>query len=149
MFCSQCGTHVNDGEHFCSNCGTALQEVGAVVQQLPALAPAPGATGKKGSARPKDPYKEQIRLLRLQIRQLKLDLKQINTSMSQARAQYNQTSAFMPWPLRRGMKIFEDINLLEAQPRKEQLQQQIMQLERQLLVLEQQQLAWKQQQGLS
>ncbi len=154
MFCGQCGTHINDGEHFCSNCGAALQEPGALVSQAPRPVgggprrAAGSGTGRR-NPRPVDPYKEQIQQLRLQIRQLKLDLRQINNNMGRTRSRYNQGAAFMPWPIREGAKIFEDINLMGSQPQKEQLQQQVMQLERQLLALQQQQAQWKQQQELS
>jgi predicted amidophosphoribosyltransferase len=151
MFCSACGSHVEDGEHFCSNCGASLQAVGGVLRQAPAPVAAPERPrGKsKGSVRPKNPYREQIQQLRLQIRQLKLNLKQINTSMSQTRAHYNETAAFLPWPIREGAKMFEDINLLNTQPQKEQLQQQILVLEQQLLSLQQAEMEWKRQQGLT
>jgi hypothetical protein len=43
--------------------------------------------------------------------------------MNQARAHYTWIAAFIPRPLRKGMKIFEDINLLESQPCQEQLMQ--------------------------
>ena len=149
MFCGQCGTHINDGEHFCSNCGAPLQAPGAVVQQAP-QAPAISRTRSgRGGARPKDPYKDQIQQLRLQIRQLKLDLRQINNKMGRTRARYNETRAFLPWPIKEGAKLFEDVNLLGSQPHKEQLQQQIIQLQQQLLGLEQQQAEWKRQQQLT
>lgn len=150
MFCSACGSHVEDGEHFCSNCGASLQAPRGVLQQAPGSVAAPGRArgGGKGNGRPKNPYREQIQQLRLQIRQLKLDLKQINTSMGKTRAHYNQTAAFLPWPIREGVKMFEDVNLMSSQPQKEQLQQQIMVLERQLLSLQQAEMEWKRQQGL-
>jgi flagellar biosynthesis chaperone FliJ len=147
MFCGQCGVHINDGEHFCSSCGAALQGPGAVVQQAPQSATRSRSGSSRSDSRPKDPYKDQIQQLRLQIRQLKLDLKQVNNKMGRARARYSETRAFLPWPLERGVKLFEDVNLLGSQPRKEQLQQQVVQLERQLLELQQQQAQWKQQQG--
>ena len=149
MFCGQCGTHINDGEHFCSNCGAPLQVPGAVVQQP--LRPASGsrAGSGRGHPKPKDPYKDQIQQLRLQIRQLKLDLRDVNNKMGRTRARYNETRAFLPWPIKEGAKLFEDVNLLGSQPHKEQLQQQLMQLQRQLLELEQQQAQWKSQQQLS
>ncbi|HEY3992802.1 MAG TPA: zinc ribbon domain-containing protein [Ktedonobacteraceae bacterium] len=149
MFCEQCGSHINDGEHFCSNCGTPLQAPGAVVQQAPK--PAAGSRSRSGRGNPKakDPYKDQIQQLRLQIRQLKLDLKQVNNQMGSTRARYNETRAFLPWPIEKGVKLFEDVNLLGSQPHKEQLQQQILLLQRQLLDLEQQQAQWKSQQLLS
>lgn len=151
MFCSACGSHIEDGEHFCSNCGAPLQAVGGVIQQVPGVVVQPDQRERKskGSARPKNPYREQIQQLRLQIRQLKLELKQINTGMGQSRAHYNQTAAFLPWPIREGAKMFEDINLLNKQPQKEQLQQQILVLEQQLLSLQQAEMEWKRQQGLT
>ena len=149
MFCGQCGAHLNDGEHFCSSCGAPLQVPGAVVQQAPGVATRSRSGSGRSTSKPKDPYKEQIQQLRLQIRQLKLDLRQVNNKMGRTRARYNETRAFMPWAIKEGAKLFEDVNLLGSQPHKEQLQQQIMLLQRQLLDLEQQQAQWKSQQQLS
>ncbi len=147
MFCSQCGSHVEDGVHFCQQCGAPLQTSGGVVQQ-PAN---PGAYGSpkapRRSNKPQDPYQAQITQLKLQLRQLKLNLKQITTRMSSTRARYNETAAFAPRGLlRRGYKMFEDINLLGPQQQQQQLQQQIMQLEQELLSLQEQQAQWKAQQ---
>jgi hypothetical protein len=66
--------------------------------------------------------------------------------MGRTRARYNETRAFLPWPIKEGAKLFEDVRLLGSQPQKEQLQQQIAQLQQQLLNLEQQQAQWKSQQ---
>lgn len=122
-----------------------MQRPAPAMQSAPV---APRRAANRRNARPKNPYREQIQQLRLQIRQLKLDLRQINNNMSQTRAGYNQNAAFMPWPIREGAKIYEDIKLKGSQPQKVQLQQQIQQLEQQLLGLEQQQLVWKREQGL-
>ncbi len=156
MFCSNCGTHIKDGDHFCNNCGASLQAPGGIVQQpyipmspaapsppMPAMPAAPRTSRRSSSNKPQDPYKDQIQQLKLQIRQLKLDLKQITTRMSSTRAGYYETNAFLPWGLRRGEKIIEDLMLLGPQQQKQQLQQQIMQLERQLLALQQAQAQWK------
>ena len=150
MFCSACGSHIEDGEHFCSNCGAALQAPGGIRRQTPGSVVVPERAGGRGrgNGRLKNPYREQIQQLRLQIRQLKLDLRQLNNNMGQTRARYNQTAAFLPWPIREGAKMFEDVNLMGSQPQKEQLQQQIMVLERQLLSLQQAEMEWKRQQGL-
>lgn len=142
MFCSQCGAHINDGEHFCSNCGAPLQSPGAVQQQTPGSI----SSVRSHSERSQDPYKEQIEDLRLQIKQLKLDLKQVNNSMGRTRSRYYQTRAFLPWRIREGSKWFEDIRLMSKQPHKEQLQRQIADLQQQLLGLEQAQIEWKRQQ---
>ncbi len=159
MFCTNCGTPVQDGDHFCNNCSTPLQAPGGVVQQphtpVPSVIPSPpvAATPKvsrrSGSSKLQDPYKDQIQQLKLQIRQLKLDLKQITTQMSNIRSQYYETTAFVPrGMLRWGKKAIEDFQLLGPQQQKQQLQQQIMQLERELLSLQQAQVQWKaQQQG--
>ena len=141
MFCSQCGKRIQDGAHYCDNCGAALQAPGGV-SQVP-----PGGSSR-GASKAKDPYKEQIRQLKLQIRQLKLDLKQINTEMGKIRSQYNQSAAFVPGGmLRHGYKEIEDARLWGPQKKKQELQQQIMYLEQQLLGLQQQQTQWQAQQG--
>ena len=143
MYCSQCGTHVKAGEHFCSNCGASFQNPGALGQRAPGQQVTAENGGRNG--KPQDPYKEQIQELRLHIRQLKLDLRQINTSMSSTRSHYFQTRAFLPWPIGKGSKWFEDLRLLGKQPQKEQLQQEIAHLQQQLLGLEEMQVEWKRQ----
>ena len=71
-------------------------------------------------------------------------LKQINTQMSATRAQYNQTSAFVPEGIiKRGYKWLEDMRLLGPQQQKQHLQQQIIQLEQELIGLQQAQVQWK------
>jgi hypothetical protein len=148
MFCSNCGSHVTDGDHFCNNCGAPLQAAGGVAQAQPQPAP-PGRTpsSRAGASKAKDPYKDQIAQLKLQIRELKLDLKQITTQMANTRSQYYETAAFMPrGMLRWGYKGMEDFRLLGPQQQKQQLQQHIMQLEQQLLSLQQAQAQWKLQQ---
>ena len=157
MFCSDCGTHVQDGDHFCNNCGAPLQAPGGVIQQpsipIPPATPSPSkpAASKisrvSSSNKPQDPYKDQIQQLKLHIRELKLDLKQITTYMANTRSQYYETAAFVPRGLLRlGDKMIEDFRLLGPQQQKQQLQQQIMQFERQLLTLQQTQAQWKAQQ---
>jgi len=137
MFCSQCGVHIADGAHFCENCGASLQAPGAVSQEAPAK-----TSRRAGNS--KDPYQEQISQLRLQLRQLKLDLKRINTEMSAIRAQYNQSSSFVPGGIfKRGYKDIEDARLWGHQKKKQELQQQIIYLEQQLLGLQQQQAQWQ------
>ncbi len=137
MFCTQCGAHATDGAHFCENCGASLQAPGAVSQV------APTKTNRR-AGKPTDPYQEQIRQLKLQIRQLKLDLKRINTEMAAIRAQYNQTSSFVPGGLLKRLdKDIEDARLWGPQKKKQELQQQIMYLEQQLLGLQQQQAQWQ------
>lgn len=147
MFCSNCGSHVNDGDHFCNNCGAPLQAAGGVSQQSPAAAPRPAAQAasrRSGASKPQDPYKNQIAQLKLQIRELKLDLKQITTQMANTRSQYYETAAFVPRGLLRwGYKGMEDFRLLGPQQQKQQLQQHIMQLEQQLLSLQEAQAQWK------
>ena len=153
MYCARCGAHNQDGAHFCQNCGNALQAPGAVLQQPPIdpypiyaqeEPPARRSARSGRSVKPRDPYQDQIKQLKLQIKQMKLYLKQINTQMSATRSQYNQTSAFVPEGiLKRGYKWFEDMRLLGPQQQKQQLQQQILQLEQQLIGLEQAQTQWK------
>ena len=149
MFCSNCGAHAQDGDHFCNNCGASLQAAGGVVHTAPP--PLQAATSKSarrgGAGRPQDPYKDQIAQLKLQIKELKLDLKQITTQMANVRSNYFETSAFVPRGLRKwGYKGIEDFRLMGPQQQKQQLQQHIMQLERQLLSLQQAQAQWKLQQ---
>jgi len=149
MFCSNCGAHAQDGDHFCNNCGASLQAAGGVVHTAPP--PLQAATSKSarrgGAGRPQDPYKDQIAQLKLQIKELKLDLKQITTQMANVRSNYFETSAFVPRGLLKwGYKGIEDFRLLGPQQQKQQLQQHIMQLERQLLSLQQAQAQWKLQQ---
>lgn len=142
MFCSNCGTHMRDGEHFCNNCGAPLQVPGGILQQP--VSPTPVASRRSSSNKSQDPYKDQIQQIKLQIRQLKLDLKQINTQMSNVRSQYYETAAFVPRGLLRwGKKAIEDFQLLGPQQQKQQLQQHILQLERELLSLQQAQAQWK------
>ncbi len=153
MYCARCGAYNQDGAHFCQNCGNQLQAPGAVLQQPPIdpyqiytqEEPSVRPRARSGrSVKPRDPYQDQIKQLKLQIKQMKLYLKQVNTHMSATRAQYNQTSAFVPEGiLKRGYKWFEDMRLLGPQQQKQQLQQQILQLEQQLLGLEQAQTQWK------
>ncbi len=151
MFCSNCGSHVNDGDHFCNKCGAPLQASGGVSQQPPAPAPRPAtqaASRRSGASKAQYPYKNQIAQLKLQIRELKLDLKQITTQMANTRSQYYETAAFVPRGLLRwGYKGMEDFRLLGPQQQKQQLQQHIMQLEQQLLSLQQAQAQWKLQQN--
>src|SRR6266699_6372327 len=149
MFCSNCGAHAQDGDHFCNNCGAPLQAPGAVAQQSynPPSPAQPKAARRTAASKPQDPYKDQIAQLKLQIRELKLDLKQITTQMANTRSQYFETSAFVPRGLLKwGYKGIEDFRLLGPQQQKQQLQQHIMQLERQLLSLQQAQAQWKYQQ---
>ncbi|HLX57880.1 MAG TPA: zinc ribbon domain-containing protein [Ktedonobacteraceae bacterium] len=156
MFCSHCGAHAQDGDHFCNNCGASLQTTGGVVQQPyrsdaapPSLMPAdePKSSRRSGASKPQDPYKDQIAQLKLQIKELKLDLKQITTQMANVRSNYYETAAFVPRGLLRwGYKGVEDFKLLGPQQQKQQLQQHIMQLEQQLLQLQQAQVQWKLQQ---
>lgn len=154
MFCSNCGTHIQDGDHFCNNCGAPLQAPGGIVPTSsssigisPATPAIPAASRGSSSSKPQDPYKNQIQQLKLQIRQLKLDLKQITTYMSNVRSNYYETAAFVPRGLLRwGKKAIEDFQLLGPQQQKQQLQQHVMQLERELLSLQQAQAQWKAQQ---
>src|SRR6266699_5680762 len=118
MFCSQCGMCVKDGAHFCDNCGAALQVPGGVSQVAP-------VESSRGTSKAQDPYKEQIRQIKLQIRQLKLDLKRINTEMGKIRSQYNQSAAFVPrGMLRHGYKEIEDVRLWGPQKKKQEWQAQ-------------------------
>lgn len=149
MFCSNCGAHAQDGDHFCNNCGAPLQAAAGVVHTAPPplqeMAARPARRG--GASKPQDPYKDQIAQLKLQLKELKLDLKQITTQMANVRSNYFETSAFVPRGLLKwGYKGIEDFRLMGPQQQKQQLQQHIMQLERQLLSLQQAQAQWKLQQ---
>ena len=149
MFCSNCGAHAQDGDHFCNSCGAPLQAAGGVVHTAPPpMQEAASKPARRGSAgRPQDPYKDQVAQLKLQIKELKLDLKQITTQMANVRSNYFETSAFVPRGLLKwGYKGIEDFRLMGPQQQKQQLQQHIMQLERQLLSLQQAQAQWKLQQ---
>ena len=149
MFCSNCGAHAQDGDHFCNNCGASLQTAGGVVQTAPPpLQSAASRPVRRGGAgKPQDPYKDQIAQLKLQLKELKLDLKQITTRMANVRSNYFETSAFVPRGLLKwGYKGIEDFRLLGPQQQKQQLQQHIMGLERELLSLQQAQTQWKLQQ---
>ncbi|MDQ2907488.1 MAG: zinc-ribbon domain-containing protein [Chloroflexota bacterium] len=145
MYCSQCGSPIQDGMHFCSGCGAPLQVAGGISQQPP---PGQAARASRRPGRGQDPYQDQIKQLKLQIKQLKLNLKQITTKMGNTRSQFYETAAFVPRGfLRHGYKEIEDLRLLGPQQQKQQLQQQVMQLEQQLLGLQQAQMQWKGQQG--
>lgn len=149
MFCSNCGAHAQDGDHFCNNCGAPLQAAGGVVHTAPAplQETASRPTRRTGASKPQDPYKDQIAQLKLQLKELKLDLKQITTQMANVRSNYFETSAFVPRGLLKwGYKGIEDFRLMGPQQQKQQLQQHIMQLERQLLSLQEAQAQWKLQQ---
>jgi len=140
VYCATCGHQLNDGAHFCEHCGASLEMPAAVTNDGPSRA-------EHTYREVKDPYKEQITQLRLELKQLKLDLRQIKTGMSSRRAQYNQTSAFVPGGvLKRGYKMLEDFQLWSPQRQKEGLQQEILRLEQELLGLEQAQVQWKMQQ---
>ena len=135
MFCATCGHQIVDGAHFCESCGAQLQTQGAVVAQKPV---------RGSSSSSQDPYKDQIADLRLQLKQLKLYLKQTTTKMSNTRANFYETSAFVPHGLlKHGYKWFEDFRLWGPQRQKQHLQDEIMQLEQQLLGLQQAQTQWK------
>lgn len=137
MFCTNCGSHNQDGARFCENCGAALQASGAVA------APQAATPAKRRAAKPQDPYQPQIAQLKLQIKQLKLDLKRINTEMATIRSGYNQSSSFVPGGgLKRLYKDTEDMRLWGPQKKKQELQQEILVLEQQLLGLQQQQAQW-------
>src|SRR5574340_227379 len=107
MFCSSCGSRVQDGDHFCNDCGAALQGPGGVMQpQAPVSSPmsAQGmSTGRsaqkparrQGANRQQDPYKAQIQQLRLQLKQLKLDLRQLNNQIRSTRSNYFEFDSFV------------------------------------------------------
>jgi hypothetical protein len=143
MNCPVCGMKTLNGAKFCDKCGASLQstrEVNYAAQQR---------TTSSRSVSTQDPYKDQIKQLKLQLKQLRLYLRQITTKMSSTRARYHETSAFVPFGmLSHGYKWFEDLRLLGPQQQKEQLQQQILQLEQQLLGLQQSQEEWKRQMGI-
>lgn len=152
MFCSNCGGHAQDGDHFCNSCGASLQTTGGVAHSAPPPLQdaAPNSARRASASKPQDPYKDQIAQLKLQLKELKLDLKQITSQMANVRSNYFETSAFVPRGLLKwGYKGIEDFRLMGPQQQKQQLQQHIMQLERQLLSLQQAQAQWKYQQQSS
>jgi hypothetical protein len=158
MFCSSCGSRVEDGDHFCNNCGAALQSPGGLMRQQPASLPMPGqgmnvGRGAQKSARraaaskPRDPYKDQIQQVRLQLKQLKLDLRALNTKIRNTRADYYEFDAFVQrGPVHGIGRMIEGAQLFNPLQQRKQLQAQIMQLEQQLLGLQQAQMQWKAQQ---
>ncbi|MBA2682497.1 MAG: zinc ribbon domain-containing protein [Ktedonobacteraceae bacterium] len=163
MFCSACGQSVSEDARFCQHCGAQFQEEGEIATKeiAPEIAPyeepyeeIESATAtepvlapvRPGHQAARDPYKEQIAELRLYIKRLKLELRQITTDMANTRAQYNQTSAFIPRGiLHKGYKLFEDARLLGPQQQKQRLQQEVLRLEQELLDLQQAQLDWREQ----
>jgi hypothetical protein len=161
MFCTNCGSPVEDGAHFCSSCGSPLQQPGAISYQ-PVQQAGQGARGRRGQGqageratgtgrarqpKPQDPFQPQIKALKLQLKQMKLYLKQINQEMAITRAQYQEMRPLLfgslAWHLGKG---FEEFRLWKPQQQKQALQNQIMQLEQQLLSLEYQQAQWQAQQ---
>ncbi|HZS77234.1 MAG TPA: zinc ribbon domain-containing protein [Ktedonobacteraceae bacterium] len=152
MFCSHCGMHVQDGDHFCNNCGAPLQQEGGVMQApyppmpgTPPSVPQVAPQGRRRAAnKPKDPYKDQIAQLRLQLRQLKLQLRQLNNQISGTRSNYFEFDSFMQrGPLHNIGRMVEGAQLFGPYQQRKQLRDQIMQLEQQLLSLEQAQAQWK------
>jgi predicted amidophosphoribosyltransferase len=145
MNCPACGAPIQNSANFCERCGNPLHRVAEVNSY---------ATETRGGARPRgtsaqDPYKDQIKQMKLQLKQVRLYLRQVTTQMSSTRARYHETAAFVPFGiLSKGYKWFEDIRLLGPQQQKEQLQRQILQMEQELLGLQQAQEEWKQQRGL-
>lgn len=139
MYCPECGASISNSANFCDKCGTPLHPS----QEVVSYEETRRAT-RRGSISRQDPYKDQIKQLKLQIKQSKIYLRQITTQMSSTRAQYNETSAFIPRGLlHRGYKIVEDLRLLKPQQQKEQLQRQILQMEQELLGLQQAQQTWQ------
>jgi hypothetical protein len=133
---------VLNGANFCDKCGTALRQT----REVETYAEPRRVAAQPARGRVQDPYKEEIKQLRLQIKQLKIYLKQITTKMSSTRARYHETDAFVPRGLlHKGYKILEDVRLLGPQQQKEQLQRQIMQMEQELLGLQQAQAEWQRQ----
>jgi anion-transporting ArsA/GET3 family ATPase len=154
MFCSNCGSHVNDGEHFCNNCGAALQPTGGVSQHAHAAdappAPAPRATARKagaGGGKPQDPYKDQIAQLRLQLKEVKLRLRELNNQISGTRSNYFEFDSFAQrGPLREIGRMVEGTQLYGPYQQRQQMREQVMQMEQQLLALQEAQQQWKMQQ---
>jgi len=145
MNCPACGAPIQNNANFCERCGNPLHRVEEVSSYT---------VKTRGGARPRgistqDPYKDQIKQLRLQLKQVRLYLRQVTTQMSSTRARYHETAAFVPFGiLSKGYKWFEDIRLLGPQQQKEQLQRQVLQMEQELLGLQQAQEEWKRQRGL-
>lgn len=157
MFCSNCGSHVNDGDHFCNECGAPLQAAGGITQHAPAptsavpAPPAPRAPARRsgaGVARPKDPYKDQIAQLRLQLKEIKLRLRELNNQISGTRANYFEFDSFAQrGPLRSIGRMIEGTQLYGPYQQRQQMREQVMQMEQQLLSLQQAQAQWKLEQG--
>ncbi len=65
MFCTNCGEHVKDGDHFCNRCGAPLQAPGGITPSPPAsrspqMPPAQNVPRRPRAAKPKNPYRDQI-----------------------------------------------------------------------------------------
>ena len=142
MNCPRCSANVPDGANFCEACGQPLRQT----QEAAFPERQPRGRVRSGGASVQDPYKDQIKQLKLQLKQLKLYLRQITTQMSSTRARYHETAAFVPHGIfSKGYKWFEDMRLLGPQQQKEQLQRQILQVEQEILGLEQAQQEWQRQ----
>jgi zinc-ribbon domain len=158
MFCSSCGSRVEDGDHFCNNCGAPLQSPGGLMrQQMPAPMASQGMNVGQGAqkparrpaaGKPRDPYKDQIQQVRLQLKQLKLDLRALNTKIRNTRADYYEFDSFVQRGPVHGLgRMIEGAQLWNPLQQRKQLQAEIMQLEQQLLGLQQAQMQWKQEQN--
>jgi phage shock protein A len=144
MNCPACGASVQNNARFCERCGNPLQRV----EEVNSYAPERRERANSRGISAQDPYKDQIKQLKLQLKQVRLYLRQVTTQMSSTRARYHETAAFVPFGIfSKGYKWFEDIRLLGPQQQKEQLQRQVMQMEQELLGLQQAQEQWKQQRG--
>ncbi len=145
MNCPRCGARVPGGANFCEACGLPLHQT---QEQEVASSANSRRSVRSSSMSMQDPYKDQIKQIKLQLKQLRIYLRQITTQMSSTRARYHETAAFVPSGiLGKGYKWFEDMRLLGPQQQKEQLQRQILQVEQELLGLEQAQQEWRQQVG--
>jgi hypothetical protein len=155
MFCSRCNTPIEDGDHFCKNCGAALQAPQGIRRQ-PAIPASPAAParprnpGRAVSARPKNPYRDQIAQLRLQLRELRMQLQEVNSQIAGTRSNYFEIDSFVQrGPIHNIGRMVEGVQLFSPYQQRKQLQNQVIQLERELLSLEKAQEQWRQQQQQS
>ncbi len=152
MFCSNCNTHIDDGDCFCKNCGASLQAPAGIVQRQPAfsrpeLPSHPRNPGRVGMRGPKNPYRDQIAQIRLQLKELRMNLRELNNQIMGTRSNYFELDSFVQRGLVHNIgRMIEGTQLFGPYQQRKQLQDQIAQLERELLPLEKAQEQWRLQQ---
>lgn len=148
MFCSFCGSQINDGDRFCKDCGAALQGSGNTLQS-PASAMRSVPANSRAPRRPgagvgKNPYRDQIAHLRLELKEARIHLKEVNNQISGTRSNYFELDSFVQRGIARHVgRMIEGAQLFGPYQRRKQLQDQIRQLEMELLQLERAQEQWR------